>query len=186
MAGSGKVAFFLDMSNLFYAARQLNIRWDYSKLVNVLADGRPVLRAYAYLGIDPENADAMKLMTYLDRNGFRTCAKEIHQLPDGTLKANMDVEIAVDMMELAPHLDTAILISGDGDFSYAVRKVQDQGVRVEVGALGSMCSPVLKNSADQFTDLESLVPEIRLEGRPLYTHTPIAPSPMAPTMDPRG
>lgn len=172
MNRTDKVAFFLDMSNLFYAARALNIRWDYGRVVSVLASGRSVLRAYAYLGIDPENQEARNLMTWLDRNGFRTCAKEIHQLPDGSLKANMDVEIAVDMMELAEYLDTAILISGDGDFSYVVKKVQDHGVRVEVAALGSMCSPVLKNAADQFTDLETLVPQIRLEGRPLYSAPP--------------
>ncbi|HEX3245568.1 MAG TPA: NYN domain-containing protein [Chloroflexota bacterium] len=170
MNRTNKVALFLDMSNLFYAARALNIRWDYGRLVSTLADGRPVLRSYAYLGIDPENQEARNLLTWLDRNGFRTCAKEIHQLPDGTLKANMDVEIACDMIELAEYVDTAVLISGDGDFSYLVKKVQDHGTRVEVAALGSMCSPVLKNAADQFSDLEALVPHIRLEGRPLFTN----------------
>ena len=174
MSRTDKIALFLDMSNLFYAARALNIRWDYGRLVHTLADGRPVLRAYAYLGIDPENQEARNLMTWLDRNGFRTCAKEIHQLPDGTLKANMDVEIACDMMELAEYIDTAVLISGDGDFSYLVKKVQDHGTRVEVAALGSMCSPVLKNAADQFSDLEGLVPHIRLEGRPLFSNAPAA------------
>ena len=171
MNRTNKVALFLDMSNLFYAARALNIRWDYGRLVSTLADGRPVLRSsYAYLGIDPENQEARNLLTWLDRNGFRTCAKEIHQLPDGTLKANMDVEIACDMMELAEYVDTAVLISGDGDFSYLVKKVQDHGTRVEVAALGSMCSPVLKNAADQFSDLEALVPQIRLEVCPLFTN----------------
>jgi uncharacterized LabA/DUF88 family protein len=175
VSSSDKLALFLDMSNLFYAARALNIRWDYGRLVGALAQGRPVLRSYAYLGIDPENQEARNLMTWLDRNGFRTCAKEIHQLPDGTLKANMDVEIAVDMMDLAPHLNTAILVSGDGDFSYLVKRVQDHGVRVEVAALGSMCSPVLKNAADQFTDLEPISSQIRLEGRPLYTSPVVTP-----------
>jgi hypothetical protein len=79
------------------------------------------------------------------RNGYRVIAKDLVQLPDGSKKANLDVEIAVDMMALVDSYDTAVLVSGDGDLAYAVNSVSYRGVRVEVVSLRSMTSDSLIN-----------------------------------------
>ncbi len=95
------------------------------------------------------------------RNGYRVVTKDLIQLPDGSKKANLDVEIAVDMMRLANHLDTAILVSGDGDLAYAVDAITYRGVRVEVVSLRSMTSDSLINVADCYIDLDTIKQNIQ-------------------------
>ena len=90
------------------------------------------------------------------RNGYRVITKDLIQLADGSKKANLDVEIAVDMITLAGHYDTAVLVSGDGDLAYAANAISFQGVRVEVVSLRSMTSDSLINVADRYIDLDSI------------------------------
>lgn len=152
----GRVAIFIDGSNLFYAALQLGIEIDYSKLLNSLADGARVLRAFFYTGIDPSNEKQKGFLLWMRHHGFRVVTKELVQFVDGSKKANLDVEIAVDMMTLADSYDTAILVSGDGDLAYAVNKISYLGVRVEIVSLRSMTSDSLINVADRYIDLETI------------------------------
>lgn len=95
------------------------------------------------------------------RNGYRVIAKDLVQLPDGSKKANLDVEIAVDMMALVGSYDTAILVSGDGDLAYAVDAVSYRGARVEVVSLRAMTSDSLINVADRYIDLEQIQTDIQ-------------------------
>ena len=95
------------------------------------------------------------------RNGYRVIAKDLVQLPDGSKKANLDVEIAVDMMALVSAYDTAILVSGDGDLAYAVDAVSYRGARVEVVSLRSMTSDSLINVADRYIDLDQIKEDIQ-------------------------
>ncbi len=97
------------------------------------------------------------------RNGFRVVTKAVRRYTDGTSKANLDVELAIDMLTIAPYVDTAVLVSGDGDFVRLVEAVQFKGVRVEVVGLGEMTSTALIEVADTFTDLAELVPLIQLQ-----------------------
>jgi uncharacterized LabA/DUF88 family protein len=100
------------------------------------------------------------------RNGYRVISKELVQLPDGSKKANLDVEIAVDMMALIGSYDTAVLVSGDGDLAYAVDAASYRGVRVEVVSLRSMTSDHLINVADRYVDLEAIKDDIMKVSRP--------------------
>jgi uncharacterized LabA/DUF88 family protein len=100
------------------------------------------------------------------RNGYRVISKELVQLPDGSKKANLDVEIAVDMMALIGSYDTAVLVSGDGDLAYAVDAASYRGVRVEVVSLRSMTSDHLINVADRYVDLEAIKEDIMKISRP--------------------
>ncbi|MDJ0798833.1 MAG: NYN domain-containing protein [Calothrix sp. MO_167.B12] len=160
-ANRGKVAIFIDGSNLFYAALQLNIEIDYTKLLCYLTKGAQLLRAFFYTGVDRSNDKQQGFLLWMRRNGYRVVTKDLVQLPDGSKKANLDVEIAVDMMNLAPHYNTAVLVSGDGDLAYAVNAVSYQGVRVEVVSLRSMTSESLINVADCFVDLDSIKQDIQ-------------------------
>jgi uncharacterized LabA/DUF88 family protein len=119
----GRVAVFIDGNNLFHAARFHNIDIDYNKLLRILlGDGR-LLRAFFYTGVDAGAERQQGFLLWMRRNGFRVVQKELKTFYDGTRKANLDVEIAVDMLSLAGRYDTAVLVSGDEDFVYAINAV---------------------------------------------------------------
>ncbi len=169
----GRVAIFIDGSNLFYAALQLGIEIDYTKLLHRLVDNSRLLRAFFYTGVDRTNEKQQGFLLWMRRNGYRVVSKDLVQLPDGSKKANLDVEIAVDMMALAGSYDTAILVSGDGDLAYAVDAASYRGVRVEVVSLRSMTSDHLINVADRYIDLETIKEEIQKVSRHSYSYRSI-------------
>jgi uncharacterized LabA/DUF88 family protein len=157
----GRVAIFIDGSNLFYAALQLGMEIDYTKLLYRLTAGSRLLRAFFYTGVDRTNEKQQGFLLWMRRNGYRVIAKDLVQLPDGSKKANLDVEIAVDLMALVGSYDTAVLVSGDGDLAYAADAVSYRGARVEVVSLRSMTSDSLINVADRYIDLEQIKEEIQ-------------------------
>lgn len=170
----GRIAIFIDGSNLFYAALQLGIEIDYTKLLCRLTGGSRLLRSFFYTGVDPTNEKQQGFLLWMRRNGYRVITKELIQLPDGSKKANLDVEIAVDMIALVGCYDTAILVSGDGDLAYAVDAVSYRGIRVEVVSLRSMTSDSLINVADRYIDLDSFKEDIQKAPRAGYTYRPLA------------
>jgi uncharacterized LabA/DUF88 family protein len=162
------VAVFIDGNNLFHAARFHNIDIDYNKLLRVLlGDGR-LLRAFFYTGVDVGAERQQGFLLWMRRNGFRVIHKELKTFYDGTRKANLDVEIAVDMLSLAGRYDTAVLVSGDEDFVYAVNAVAYKGCRVEVAGFRSNTAPKLIDVADYFIDLGDIADKVRKE--PAHTH----------------
>lgn len=164
----GRVAVFIDGNNLFHAARFHNIDIDYNKLLRVLlGDGR-LLRAFFYTGVDVGAERQQGFLLWMRRNGFRVIHKELKTFYDGTRKANLDVEIAVDMLSLAGRYDTAVLVSGDEDFVYAVNAVAYKGCRVEVAGFRSNTAPKLIDVADYFIDLGDIAHKVRKE--PAHPH----------------
>lgn len=161
LVNRGRVAIFIDGSNLFYAALQLGIEIDYTKLLNRLAGGSRLLRSFFYTGVDRTNEKQQGFLLWMRRNGYRVISKDLVQLPDGSKKANLDVEIAVDLMSLVGSYDTAVIVSGDGDLAYAVDAVSYRGARVEVVSLRSMTSDSLINVADRYVDLDMIKEEIQ-------------------------
>jgi uncharacterized LabA/DUF88 family protein len=159
----GRVAVFIDGNNLFHAARFHNIDIDYNKLLRVLlGDGR-LLRAFFYTGVDVGAERQQGFLLWMRRNGFRVIQKELKTFYDGSRKANLDVEIAVDMLSLAGRYDTAVLVSGDEDFVYAVNAVAYKGCRVEVAGFRSNTAPKLIDVADYFIDLGEIADRVRKE-----------------------
>ena len=157
----GKVAIFIDGNNLFHAARFHNLDIDYNKLLRVLlGDGR-LFRAFFYTGVDAGAERQQGFLLWMRRNGFRVVQKELKTFYDGTRKANLDVEIAVDMLSLAGRYDTAVLVSGDEDFVYAVNAVAYKGCRVEVAGFRSNTAPKLIDVADCFLDLGEIADHVR-------------------------
>ena len=157
----GRVAIFIDGSNLFYAALQLGIEIDYTKLLHRLTAGSRLLRAFFYTGVDRTNEKQQGFLLWMRRNGYRVIAKDLVQLPDGSKKANLDVEIAVDLMALVGSFDTAVIVSGDGDLAYAADAVSYRGARIEVVSLRSMTSDSLINVADRYIDLDQIKEDIQ-------------------------
>jgi uncharacterized LabA/DUF88 family protein len=153
---SKNVAVFVDVANIFYAAKAAGVDIDYVTLLKSASAGRDLVRAYAYTGLDPENENQRNFHDFLRRHGYRVVSKDIRKYGDGKVKANLDIELVVDMMKTARNLDIAIVVSGDGDFAPAIRAVQEQGVRVEVISFRGNTSSDLIDVADQFTDITSL------------------------------
>ena len=166
----GRVAIFIDGSNLFHASLQLSIEIDYAKLLCCLTKNARLLRAFFYTGVDRTNDKQQGFLLWMRRNGYRVVTKDLVQLPDGSKKANLDVDIAVDMINLAPYYDTAVLASGDGDLAYAVNALSYQGVRVEVVSVRSMTSDSLIDVADCFIDLDSIKQHIQKDSHPGYQY----------------
>ncbi len=150
------VAVFVDVANIFYAAKAAGVDIDYVLLLKAATAGRDLVRAYAYTGLDPDNENQRNFHAFLARHDFRVVSKDIRKYGDGKVKANLDIELVVDMMKTARNLDVAVVVSGDGDFAPAIRAVQEMGVRVEVISFRGNTSSDLMDVADKFTDITQL------------------------------
>ena len=168
-----RLALFIDGANLYSTAKALNADLDFSKLVEMYRATAVLVRAYYYTAvIEGEEFSPIKpLVDWLDYNGFTVVTKPVKRFTDAQghtrTKGNMDIEIAVDMLEFAAHVDHIVLFSGDGDFRRLVEAVQAKGVRVTVVSTVKTQPPQiadeLRRQADVFVDLNDLLPQI---GRP--------------------
>lgn len=157
-----RLMIFIDGANLFYAASQMGVEIDYAKLLKYLQQQNNLISAFFYTGVDPSNLRQQAFLTWMQRNGYRVVTKDVVLNASGSKRvSSMNVEIAVDMMRFAQDCDTEIVISGDGDLSYAVNAVSYLGTRVEVIALRSMTHDRLVAVADNFIDILSIRDEIQ-------------------------
>ncbi|MBC6980685.1 NYN domain-containing protein [Caulobacter sp. 17J80-11] len=175
-----RIALFIDGANLYSAAKALNFDIDYKKLLDEFRRRGVLIRAYYYTAIaeGDDYSPIRPLVDWLDYNGFTLVTKPAREFTDSQgrkrWRGNMDMEIAVDMMELAGSADHLVLFSGDGDFRRLVEAVQRRGARVTVVSTVKsqppMASDDLRRQADTFVDLVDLMP---LVGRPrAQAHTP--------------
>jgi len=138
---------------MYYAARGQDVDVDYVALLKHATKGRDLIRAYAYTGLDPENENQRKFIDFLAKNGYKPVVKDIRKFGDGRMKANLDIELVVDLFRLADRMDIAVIVSGDGDFAPAIRALQDKGVRAEVISFKPNTSSDLIAVADEFMDI---------------------------------
>ena len=161
-----KIALFIDGANLYSAARSLNFDIDYKKLLDEFRKRGVLIRAYYYTALveDQEYSPIRPLVDWLDYNGFSVVTKPAREYTDSNgrkrFRGDMDIEIAVDMMEMASHADHLVLFSGDGDFRRLVEAIQQRGVRVTVVSTvksqPAMASDDLRRQCDAFVDLADL------------------------------
>ena len=165
-----KTALFIDGANLYATTKSLGFDIDYKRLLKEFQGRGNLLRAFYYTALieDQEYSSIRPLLDWLDYNGYKVVTKPAKEFTDAMgrrkIKGNMDLELAVDMMELADHLDHVILFSGDGDFRPVVESVQRKGVRVTVISTISTQPPMiadeLRRQADVFIDLQELSAKI--------------------------
>ena len=161
-----RLALFIDGANLYSAAKGLGFDIDYRKLLEEFRKRGVLVRAYYYTALveDQEYSPIRPLVDWLDYNGFRLVTKPAREYTDAQgrkrWRGDMDVEIAVDMMEMAAHADHLVLFSGDGDFRSLVEAVQRRGVRVTVistiASQPPMIADELRRQADNFIELDAL------------------------------
>jgi uncharacterized LabA/DUF88 family protein len=150
------VAVFVDVANIFYAAKAAGVDIDYVTLLKSATAGRDFVRAYAYTGLDPDNENQRNFHQFLARHQYKVVSKDIRKYGDGKVKANLDIELVVDLMKTSRNLDIAVIVSGDGDFASAIRAVQEMGVRCEVISFRGNTSSDLIEVADLFTDITQI------------------------------
>lgn len=165
-----KFALFIDGANLYATARALNFDIDYKKLLAYFRSMGRLVRANYYTALvdDQEYSPIRPLIDWLDYNGYNMVTKPTKEFTDASgrrkLKGNMDIELAIDVMEMAEHIDHVVLFSGDGDFRKLVDAVQRRGKRVTViSALSTqppMIADELRRQADDFVDILALKDEI--------------------------
>jgi uncharacterized LabA/DUF88 family protein len=163
---SSRIALFIDGANLHATAKTLGFDIDYKRLLMEFSNRGTVLRALYYTAIieDLEYSSIRPLLDWLDYNGYTVVTKATKEFIDASgrrkVKSNMDIELAVDAMELAEHADQMVLFSGDGDFRSLIEAVQRRGIRVTVVSTISSQPPMiadeLRRQADVFIDLAEL------------------------------
>ena len=161
-----RVALFIDGSNLFNTAKHLDFDIDYKKLLTYFKGKGRFVRAYYYTALleQDDYSPIRPLMDWLDYNGYHVVTKPAREYTDRDgrrrIKGNMDIEIVIDMLKLAPHLDHMVLASGDGDFRAAIDEVQKKGVKVSVlssmNSRPQMLADELRRQADFVIDLADL------------------------------
>jgi uncharacterized LabA/DUF88 family protein len=169
-----KLALFIDGANLYSTARALGFDIDYKKLLTEFSKRGVLMRAYYYTALleDREFSPLRPLVDWLDYNGYTLVTKSVREFTDAQgrrkVKGNMDIEICVDVMEIAATVDHIVLFSGDGDFRRLVEAVQRRGRRVSVVSTlrtqPSMVADDLRRQADHFIDLVEIQPIIAREG----------------------
>ena len=167
---SERIALFVDGANLYATAKALGFDIDYKRLLTMFGSKGQLIRALYYTAIseDQEYSSIRPLIDWLDYNGYTMVTKPTKEFTDPSgrrkIKGNMDIELAVDAMELAQHLDHIVLFSGDGDFRSLVDALQHKGKRVSVVSTlrtqPPMVADELRRQADQFIDLKDLTAEI--------------------------
>lgn len=160
-----RVAIFVDVPNVVYAAERFGVSIDFGKLRDMLSRGREMVRAAAYAPIsdDPQaRLETQRFVQPFVGHGYRIVTKPLKRYADGSMKANFDVELAIDILTMSDRLDIVSLVSGDGDFRRLVDLVASKGVRVEVVAFGQSMSAELRAVADEYIDLAAHLEYLRI------------------------
>src|SRR3954467_951679 len=170
MSAQQRIALFIDGANLYATTKTLGFDIDYKRLLKEFQGRGTLVRAFYYTALveDQEYSSIRPLIDWLDYNGYRVVTKPTKEFVDSTgrrkIKGNMDIELAIDALELAPYIEHAVLFSGDGDFRSLVEALQRRGVRVSVVSTVSTQPPMvadeLRRQADEFIDLSHLIPRI--------------------------
>jgi uncharacterized LabA/DUF88 family protein len=201
MQNADRTALFIDGANLYATAKALGFDIDYKRLLKEFQGRGNLVRAFYYTALieDQEYSSIRPLIDWLDYNGYRVVTKPTKEFVDSTgrrkVKGNMDIELAIDALELAPFINHMVLFSGDGDFRSLVEAMQRRGVRVSVVSTISSQPPMvadeLRRQADEFIDIVQLIPRIgrdpseRAE-QPPRTFERRPPAPASAPVDPHG
>jgi len=184
-----RTALFIDGANLYSASRNLGFDVDYRNLLEYFRKRTTIIRAYYYSALlESEEYSPVKPLTdWLTYNGYAVVTKAAKEFTDTSgrrrVKGNMDIEIAVDMLELCPRMDHAVLVSGDSDFRRLVERVQQRGVRVSVISSIRTSPPMvadeLRRQADEFVELADIGTEFTRRQTEPRVREPVA-TPAAP------
>ena len=151
-----RVGIFVDVPNLIYASERRNVPLDFGRVLDYFTRGRELVRASAYAPISDDpmmKLESQRFVHHFVGHPYRIVTKPLKRFADGSMKANFDIELAIDILTMSDRLDIVVLMSGDGDFRRLVELIASRGVRVEVVAFGEAASAELKAVADLYIDI---------------------------------
>ena len=163
-----KVLVLVDESNVSSSVRTAGRGLDWLKLRDFLAGqdtGRDLIEMVIYAGLPPaipvwqeERDKKNKFVHWLRSNGFMVVTKDGAPAEEGHYKANVDVMMAIDALELSIEMrpDVVILVTGDADFAYLATKLRRHGIRVEVASVAANLGHILRSAANHVIDLTAL------------------------------
>ena len=150
-----RVGVLIDVQNLYHSAKNLyQARVNFGEILKLSVSNRNLIRAFAYV-VRTKTGEEKAFFDALIKLGIETRVKDLQEFYGGQKKADWDVGIVIDAVRMAPNIDTLVLVSGDGDFISLAEYLKNQGKRVEVIAFGRSSSGKLKETADEFIDLET-------------------------------
>jgi uncharacterized LabA/DUF88 family protein len=157
-----RIGVFVDVANLLYSARSQRMSIDFGRLLDFLRANRRLIRAHAYAPTNPDPHAEQTFLSAVKGVGYRITTKNYKTFASGARKADMDLDLCMDIVRLvdADAIDTVVLVSGDSDFLPLLEYCSDHGVRVEVAAFDDAAAMILRQSCDLFINL-SQVDEIR-------------------------
>src|SRR4028118_365309 len=165
-----RVGVFVDVQNMFYAAKHLyNSKLNFARLLDYIGRGRPMVRSIAYVVQTPE-IDQSNFLTMLRSNGYEIRSKELKMRPDGSCKGDWDMGLALDALSISERLDVVAIVSGDGDFVDLVNFLKARGVRVEVYSFPYSTAEELRYAATEYYQMGTemvMNPQARPTGSPL-------------------
>lgn len=158
-----RFAVFIDGSNFHASTKALNFDVDFEKLLRVLRQSGHLVRAYYYTALPDNNeySPIKRIADWLDYNGYTVVSKPWRDFTNSEtgqrrIKGNMDMELALDMIKLANHVEHVVLFSGDGDFCRLLHEVQDKGVSVTVISSNKLVADSLRRQADDFIEMKQI------------------------------
>jgi uncharacterized LabA/DUF88 family protein len=148
-----RVGIFIDVSNMYMSAQSLyKTNVDFRQVMKTAVAGRRLVRAFAYV-IETEEGKEKDFITALEDLGYEVRTKPLQIFKGGAKKGDWDVGLAIDVVRLMPMLDTAVIVSGDGDYVDLLEYLRGHGRRTEVMAFGKTASHRLLDEADEFIDM---------------------------------
>ncbi|HEX8550079.1 MAG TPA: NYN domain-containing protein [Abditibacteriaceae bacterium] len=145
-----RVGVFIDVQNMFYAAKHLyGSKLNFAKLLDYVARDRPLVRAIAYVVQTPE-IDQSNFLAMLRSNSYEIRSKDLKQRPDGSAKGDWDMGLALDALAMSERLDVVAIVSGDGDFVDLVNFLKARGVRVEIYSFPYSTAEELRWAATEY------------------------------------
>jgi uncharacterized protein (TIGR00288 family) len=149
-----KVGVLIDVQNLYHSAKNLyGARVNFREILKLAVSGRNLIRVFAYV-VRTKSGEEKPFFEALTKLGIETRVRDLQEFYGGLKKADWDVGITIDAVRISPDVNTVALASGDGDFLQLVEYLKNQGKRVEIIAFGRSASARLKETADEFIDLE--------------------------------
>jgi uncharacterized LabA/DUF88 family protein len=148
-----RVGVFIDVQNMYYAARQLKGKLDFDALLAASVLDRRLIQATAYV-VESKEIDQSGFIAMLQQRAIEVRRKTLKVRSDGSMKGDWDMEMALDILDMAGKLDVVVLVSGDGDFTSLVKRVKGMGPRVEVVAFPRSTAKSLLEAADRFHPLD--------------------------------
>ena len=148
-----RVGIFIDVQNMYYSARQLKGKLDFDALLQACVLDRRLIQASAYV-VESKEIDQSGFIAMLQQRAIEVRRKTLKVRADGSMKGDWDMEMALDILDMAPKLDVVVLVSGDGDFTSLVRRVKTMGPKVEVVAFPRNTAKSLLEAADRFHPLD--------------------------------